>query len=315
MKVTQISRKSHKKRMNAGLRRFLTSVVLFFLIVAVCILIAVFYPMSRELAEKQQYASSEEVPDNAVVIRSIEVTGNRHLSAQNIILSSGLKVGQNFMTISKNAAEANILANCPYVKSVRITSPTYDSYVIAVEEKDALGAMYADGNWVVLGEDYTALGYLTVHGDTPDRYLYIKGAESSGGKLGEAALSAHHESVLRSILPELNAQEITGINCIDLTDAGDLALEWNHQIRVKLGTEVNLAQKIKVMNATLPMVLKNHGKQAEGTMDLSSYSNSDSANQMLYTPEGLLQISTTSSTQSGMTGSETSATGTETSAN
>lgn len=294
MEVTQIPRRSRKRRMNTGLRRFLTTVVLFLLIVAVVVMIFVFYPMSVEVRQKQNDpVTQQSTADNAIVIRDIQVEGNRHLTADAIVMASGLKVGQNFMTVSKNAATANILANCPYVKSVTITSPTYDSYVITVEEKTAIGAMYSDGRWVVLGDDLTALGYLELTGDSPDRYLYIKGATPSGGGLGEPAMNERCTAVLQNLLTLMNTHGVTGVNCIDLTDLAEITLEWKHQIRVELGTEANLEHKLRVMNATLPMILETHGQQAEGTMDLSSYSDSDGGQQMLYTPGEALRITTT----------------------
>lgn len=294
MDVTPISRKTKKHRMNVGLRRFFTTVVLFLLIIAVTVAIFVFYPMAEEARKKQNTpAPQQPTADNVVVIRDIQVEGNRHLTEETIILASGLKVGQNFMTVSKNAATANILENCPYVKSVTITSSTYDSYVIKIEEKTAIGAMYADGRWVVLGDDLTALGYLELTSDSPDRYLYVKGAEPSGNGLGEPAMNDRCSDALGELLKLMDTHGVTGINCIDLTDLSEITLEWKHQIRVELGTEANLEHKLRVFNATLPMVLETHGQQAEGTMDLSAYSDGDGANQMLYTPGDQPRITTT----------------------
>ena len=300
MSVTQIPRKPNKK-MDVGVRRLLTSVILFILIIVVVALIVHFYPLAKaHRAEQQlQQQTGQSAAAGSTAIKEIRVEGNDHLPADTIVAASGLQVGQNFMTVSKTAAESNILSLCPYIKSVKVTTPTADVFVITVVEKTAVAAVYDSGRWVLLGEDLTAIGYREMTSDVPERILYVRGADTTGNKLGEAALEQRSAGILERLLHELNSQQVTGICEIDMTSLTHLSMVWNHQLRVELGDDSNLAYEVRVFASTLPKVLGDYGKHAKGIMDLSSYSDDNKENnQVIFTPTDRIQDHFTPPTES-----------------
>ena len=286
MSVTRIPRKPNRKE-NVGLRRFLTTVALFVAILVVVALIIHFYPLAKVRRAEQELMqqTGQSVSVGSTGIKEIRVSGNDHLPTETILAASGLQVGQNFMTVSKSAAEQNILALCPYLKSVKITTPSADVFVIEVTEKTAVCAVYDNGRWALLDDTLHTIGYREMTADTPDRILYVRGAKTTGGKLGEAALEPRTAAILQQLLTELRTQQITGICEIDMTSLTHLTMVWNHQIRVKLGDDSNLTYELRVFAGTLPQVLSDYGKHAKGVLDISSYSDDNKENnQVIFTP-------------------------------
>lgn len=217
-------------------------------------------------------------------VRSISVKGNNHYTSDQILLASDMYVGQSVWNVDKTQATANIKAACPYVESVSISSGIFGSYTITVKETTIIGAMYNNGEWWLVGKNGQAVDSIPVTSPFPGRYLYFKGATPSGKGLGKQAMDDRSTEIVNKLLDAIEENELTGICEIDLANKGDIRLNWNNQITILLGNDSNLTYEISVVKEVLPTVLKNHGQQAHGTLDVSSYSDENATNRAIFSP-------------------------------
>ncbi len=218
-------------------------------------------------------------------VRSLAVKGNSHYTVDQILNASKLYVGQSVWNVDKMQAAANVKAACPYVETADISSGLFGSYTITVKETNIIGAMYADGKWVLVGESGQAVDEIPIESFVPPRYLYFKGATPSGKGLGEQAMDDRSTEIVNKLLAAIEENELTNICELDLTSRGNLSINWNNQITILLGNDSNLNYELAVVNEVLPSVLKNHGQQAKGTLDVSSYSDENATNRAIFSPD------------------------------
>ena len=172
---------------------------------------------------------------------------------------------------------------------------------IQVRETEVLGARYAEGYWYVVGANGRAVEALPVESDRPPRYIYFKGVTPETCALGGEAMDERSMGIVETLLKAFEETAAaaksdgrrmdltTGIVEIDMTDKSDIRLNWNNRVTVALGNETNLPHKIAVVSTTLPLVLEGHGTLTQGVLDLRSYSDEKSDNDMaVYTPQELL---------------------------
>ena len=77
-------------------------------------------------------------------VRTVEVRGNSIYSADAVIEASGVRQGDNLLTLNKSAAAGRITALLPYVQQVRIARVLPDCVVLEVKESDAAFSVKAD---------------------------------------------------------------------------------------------------------------------------------------------------------------------------
>lgn len=287
--VKKIPRKPKKRRSQSlGARRLRTAMLL----IALTVLFVVLTLLTRLLLSRDTtpgahdpYGNDTSEAPGAFTVQSLTVEGNLHYTADQILRASGLYVGQSVWALNTSKAEANIRDACPYVESVQVNSSLLGAVTVTVTETTIAGAMVHDGNWILVGLSGQGVDTLPVETDLPPRYLYLKGATYAGNKLGQQAMDDRCTAIMKDILTEANNQGLTGIAEIDMTDKSNLSLNWNNQITVLLGSDSNLTYEIAVLAKTLPKVLKNHGKQARGVLDIASYSSDELTNQVIFTPD------------------------------
>lgn len=235
---------------------------------------------------KNEPETSVTVSENAAFkLRSIEVKGNDHYTAEQIIAASGLKIGQSSISIHNAEIAAKIKASCPYVENVKIATSLNRSATITVKETSIVGAVYHDGNWLLVGESGQAVDQLKVTGNLPSRYLYFKGAQTTGLGLGKQAMDNRCTAIVKSYFAAAKAYQLDGVCEFDLSDKSDLTLNWKNQIRIQLGDDTEMDYKISVVTELLPKVLEKHGKQAKGSLDVSCYSEGEANKGVVFTPD------------------------------
>lgn len=240
---------------------------------------------AKETSEADLTSAPTDGEGGTFKVRSITVEGNKHYSADQILRASGLYVGQSVWEVNKAQASANIKAACPYVESASISSSLLNTITISVKETTIVGAMYYNGEWILVGKNGQAVDKMKVESDVPSRYLYLKGATPTGKGLGKQAMDDRCTEILKKYLAAAEENELTGICELDLSNKGDLKLNWNNQITILLGNDTNLAYEIAVVKTNLPTILKNKGTQVHGTMDVSSYSDENAINRVIFTPD------------------------------
>ena len=230
-------------------------------------------------------------PNGVFSLKEITVTGNNHYQDEAIIGESGLSVGQNVFSINKAAAKKKIEATFPYVHTAQVKSPSFNTIEIIITETELLGAMYGNGQWLIVGQNGKILETMPMESDRPGRYFYLQGAVPAGESVpGAVAMDERSLNIANTVLNAASEYGLDGLLGIDMRDTNDIAINWKNQLTVLLGNESNLEAEIHLLVQTLPHILEQNGNSVSGKLDLSSYSDStDSNDKIIYTPEDVLQ--------------------------
>ena len=225
----------------------------------------------------------------------ITVTGMDKYSAWTIREASGIKNGENLLSINEERISNNIIAKLPYVQKVRVGIKLPDTVKIEIVEMNVdYAAEAGDGSWWLMRSD----GVIIDKTNSADAELRTKiiGVKLDAPQKGEKAIALQPEqptdeetqpvTVLANEQLELATSIaqyledngiIGGIASIDVSNTGNLQMWYGTRFQVFLGDKLNLGQKI----ATLKASIDSMGQYRKGTLDVSYAVMPD---QVIYTP-------------------------------
>ena len=219
-------------------------------------------------------------------VETITVTGADVYSAWAIREASGISEGDNLLTFSHARAGAQIMANLPYVNTVRFGIKLPDTVNIIVEEaqvvyaiKDSKGQwwlMNSDGRVVDQVNSGVAANYTQVLGvalESPAVNLQAVAAETpptetdaSGEFIPVTVTGALRLNTAMQILKALEANDIVGeAASVDVTRIEDIILWYGTRYQVNLGDSSRLEHKIDCMND----VILQMSEYQSGILDIS----------------------------------------------
>lgn len=218
-------------------------------------------------------------------VEFITVSGAEKYDAWTVKEASGIEIGDNLLSFGEAKAAGKIKTALPYVKTVRIGIKLPDTVNIEIKELDVVYAIKdAVEQWWLITSD----GRVVDRADraTAGGYTEIKGVKIATPTVGQHA-SAQEEQVqttdstegttevtytpvvkasdrLAAALNILQYMEECGIigeaASVDVSDLGNLELEYGQRFLVKLGDTTQLLYKIKCMNAAI------NGKDEENSL-------------------------------------------------
>ncbi|MBR2338062.1 MAG: FtsQ-type POTRA domain-containing protein [Clostridia bacterium] len=232
---------------------------------------------------------SERKP-SAIGVKSITVSGNTRYDEEAIIGISGIQLGQSVLSVNKNKVSKKLEKTFHYAEDVKIHIDWSRNVTIEITEAVPMGAVYAEGNWVVVGHDGTGLESAPISTERPLRQCYIKGAGTLSAQPGEQVLDDETLTLVAEIFDALQAVGMTDISIIDIENRNDIRLSWKNQIILQLGNDSNLRFEIAAAASTLPKVLEKHGETATGVLNLSQHSDpAIESPAIFFTPSSLLE--------------------------
>ena len=216
-------------------------------------------------------------------VETITVSGTDKYDPWTIKEASGIEIGDNLLSFGEAKAAGKIKTALPYVESVRIGIKLPDTVNIEIKELDVVYAVKdADGvTWWLI----TAEGRVVdkVNSAVAGEWTEVRGVTLANPVVGMNAVAqepvrpAEDETsetaapvtvrasdqlnVALNILQYLEDCGIIGqVASIDVTDLGNLELEYGQRFRVKLGDTTQLLYKIRCMNAAI------NGKDKENSL-------------------------------------------------
>ena len=205
-------------------------------------------------------------------VRTVSVVGNSYYTAEEIAAAAGTAQGDNLLTISRAKISGNILAELPYIRTVKVTRQLPDTLVLTVTEYEVTYAVCtAEGEYYLV----TADGKITEQVDerTAKEHVQISGFTvlnpEIGAKLqiaGETVVTEGQLAAMSTLLREIEASELTkSLASVEIPASYELAIWYGDQYYVKLGNAENLAYKLEYLKEVLAK-LENY---QSGTIDLS----------------------------------------------
>jgi cell division septal protein FtsQ len=221
---------------------------------------------------------------------SVTVVGNTQYDEQAILQMSGIREGQSVFVLDRNKAANEIKANFHYVEDVKVKVDWNRNVTIEIAEAQPLGAVYANGQWVVVSQSGRGLYAEPIRSQRPLRYLYIKGAKTVSALPGEQVLDSDSLALLKELFDSLSyAGLLDDISVVDIGNRGDIRLNWKNQITLLLGNDSNLPFEIAAAAGTIPKVLEKHGQTATGVLNLIQHSDPTiESPAIIFTPSSLL---------------------------
>lgn len=235
----------------------------------------------------------------------ITVSGAETYQPWTIVENSGISKGDSLLTFSRAKAVSQILANCPYVKDVRIGIKLPDTVNIEIVESDVVYAIKDEqGTWWLMNSD--AKVSEMINGSRASNYTQVLGVTLSSPKIGETGVAteiqteqtdpteevagtmptvaaivisgAQRLNTAKEILKALEDNDIVGeAASVDVTDVDNIELWYGSRYQVELGDSNNLTYKIACMyDAILQM-----SDYETGVLDVSFNTWTD---QVAYTP-------------------------------
>lgn len=230
-------------------------------------------------------------------VEHIQVSGNLKYEAHAIWEASGVKTGENLITLSRAKAAGKIMKALPYVKSVRIGIKLPDTVMISIEEVEVTYAARArDDSWWLLSSDgkvieKDAAGQQTSHtkllgvqievpqpGQMAVAMEQPPKTDEAGNALPVTVTAAKQLETALSIAQYLERNHIIGkAASIDVSSVMDMVLWYGQQFQVELGDSTALDDKISRMKN----VIEHMDSYASGVIDLT---NPDDPDGIPYTP-------------------------------
>ena len=187
-------------------------------------------------------------------VSDIEVSGSSRYTPEQLIESSGIKVGDNLFGVNKFDSIEKIKSDFPYIEDVKITRRLPDTFVFQVTERIPCGyILEEDCAWVVdhkgyllerVGKEGTITG-IAVRANEPLVTPF------PGGEINWA--TAGKKDAYLTLMAGLKEKELLGkVGTVDVSAIYALEFSYENRIFVTLGTTQDMDKKINMFNAVLP---------------------------------------------------------------
>lgn len=226
-------------------------------------------------------------------IKSIVVEGSAHYSDDQILEASGLFVGQSLFFVNKRKTAENILKHFPYIETVTVKNTSFSEIKISITEATPVGIVRWDNGWLIIGENGKGLELLPEDSDRADDYRKFTCEVLENGGVGCLTVNSRTRDIINTLYGTFETTNLSDVWEANLKSYTDIVLYWKDSIELKIGSDVNLQEKLEFATSTLDRVLKKHGDSADGVIDLRFFTQSNQ--KAVFTPRELLTDTTTSS--------------------
>ena len=189
-------------------------------------------------------------------IKTVAVTGNNALTAQQIVKNSGIVTGRNILRTNTRSAVKN-LKKIPLINDVHVKLKFPATVEIAVEECVKTAYVKHLDKYICIDKNGKILEIL--NGDVPTKF-------EVGAKI--TLKDGEKFDILTSLLSEISAATDlpNAVKSIDLSDKNKIMMTMDNEIVVNMGKNDALQYKMAYLTKTLETQLKTY---RGGTLDLS----------------------------------------------
>lgn len=241
----------------------------------------------------------------------IMVSGAEKYTAWQIREASGIKDGENLLSISEARISSNIEEALPYVNKVRVGIKLPDTVKIEIEELDVVYSVEAeDATWWLMRSDGVIVD--KTNAAEAEQYTRLLGVKITKPAVGEKAVAAQpkaeetseegetaekEEAVPQtanqaaeqldaaiSIFQYLEDRGIVGeAASVDVTNMTQLEVWYKDRFQIQLGDSTQLAYKIKLAQIAVDQYMQSYDS---GVLDVSLTIQPDEEKeyQVIYTP-------------------------------
>lgn len=201
-------------------------------------------------------------------IDTVEVTGEQHYTADEIITATGVRSGDNLFLMNKYDIAQSIVKKLPYIEEIRIKRQLPDTLVVEVKECSTPLAVVQDGfAWFI-----SPTGKIVDQKEEKDVGVtgVIDGCEllapSVGSSLALATEYATQQTSLLNLLAALNeAGLLDQVGAIHLGDLSILSMEYMNRFTVEMPYGADYQRLLLILQFAIGKLESNE----KGTIRLS----------------------------------------------
>jgi len=200
----------------------------------------------------------------------IHVSGNEKYSAWDIAQASGIRTGENLLTLNKAAASSRILRNLPYVDQVRIGIKLPDTVNIEIVELEVVYAFQAaDETWWLVSSGGNVVE--KTNGSVASEHTRISGVQLDSPRVGQKAkakelpqdendseqppVTVLQSQRLEAALKVAQAMEENGLigtaTSLDVTRISSMEMLFGESYQILLGDSENMSKKIRFVKGVM----------------------------------------------------------------
>ena len=180
-------------------------------------------------------------------IKSIDVYGETQYSSKEIIKVANVKLESNLVRLDSEAISEKIEKQLPYIEEVKIKKKLPTTLEFEVVSARIAGYIAADDGYYIVSTEGKLLEKTV---DKPEKI-----AEINGITLEKPSVSQHIDGenikYVKKIYDAFGEGLSANITSLSVGDRIDLSFVYNNRVTVKLGSENDLAEKLKFVVLTI----------------------------------------------------------------
>ena len=202
-------------------------------------------------------------------VQKVDVQGNTIYAKEQVVMASGIEMGDNLLMVNKPNVVGRIQAQMPYVQKVSVGRILPDTIVIHVQESELAGLVKTDvGDGCYVNAEGRILGQ-TVEGFR-GQIVELSGFTITAPKIGDTAVPTEGQTeqmqVALQVLRQMEGTGIIGqITEINTAKSYDIKIRSGDRLEILLGGTEQLEYKIQY----LQVVLESLENYQTGIIDLT----------------------------------------------
>lgn len=181
-------------------------------------------------------------------IKKINISGNNHLSTEEILYLSGLKKGANIFRISSNAVLERLSIE-PYIniKEAKVIKKYPDCLEIVIKEREPFAQIKAENKYYLINDE----GYILEEITKRDlKYPLIENIETKGYIVGEKIRSEALKNCIE-VLKKLDKEILNEIESVSAADIENFTLYTKKSVKILYGR----AEEIETKNYLIKFLI------------------------------------------------------------
>lgn len=201
-------------------------------------------------------------------IEKISAEGSAIYTADEIIESSGIKIGDNLFTASKSTALKELKSKLPYIDSVSFKRKLPSTLKISVTDAEEFAAYYIGKKYYTVSKSGWVL---SVESKKPKKIFIVKGADAECEVGREIVFNNTEQSELINRISNTVSKENLELDSINIKDTLQIKIGVENRFEVLIGTENSLEEKLRHLSG----MIKNIDKEKSGKINLSMWENNN----------------------------------------
>ena len=195
----------------------------------------------------------------------VDVQGNTRYTADEIILKSELKTGDNLFLTDVGDAPDKLYSAFPYIETVKVSRKLPGRLLITVTEAEEFAAVSVEGGYRIINEN----GRLLEQAADNKGLLKVQCAVEEAAAR-ESIVKAETLKSLNELSEFIKQLEFEGVSGISLESEFSIRVIYKDRIEIKLGTMIYADLKLRHCQVRI-QELEATDQNRKGTMDCSFY--------------------------------------------